>query len=132
MQPAPTAAAGRSRTGRLRLTLGLAMDLDLNCDLGEGAAWDAELMPLITSANVACGAHAGDAETAANTLRLAHHHHVRAGAHPGFFDREHFGRRELARTEQQIYDDCVYQVAALIGLARAVGTAIAYLKPHGA
>src|SRR5436853_5767186 len=100
------------------------MNLDLNCDLGEGAACDADLMPHITSANIACGAHAGDPETAAATLRLAKHFDVRTGAHPGFFDREHFGRRELVRTEQQIYDDCVYQVAALIGLVRSVGSSI--------
>lgn len=108
------------------------MDIDLNCDLGEGAAFDAQLMPFITSANIACGAHAGDAETAAAALRLAKEHEVHAGAHPGFFDREHFGRRDLVRTEQQIYDDCIYQVSALIGLARSVGLALHYIKPHGA
>ena len=73
------------------------MDIDLNCDLGEGCAFDAELMPLITSANVACGFHAGDPGTAATSLRLAKQHGVQVGAHPGFPDREHFGRRELAR-----------------------------------
>src|SRR3954464_2507858 len=97
------------------------MDVDLNCDLGEGCPFDAELMPLITSANIACGFHAGDPATATATLTAAFRHGVRAGAHPGFPDREHFGRRELARTEQQIYEDCVYQVGALAGLARALG-----------
>jgi UPF0271 protein len=108
------------------------MDIDLNCDLGEGCAFDAELLPLITSANVACGFHAGDAPTAAGTLTLAARHQVHAGAHPGFPDREHFGRRELVRSEQHIYEDCVYQVGALIALGRAAGCPIRYFKPHGA
>src|SRR5436305_1720187 len=108
------------------------MDIDLNCDLGEGCSTDAELMPLITSASIACGYHAGDAETAARTLRLAAQAQVQAGAHPSFLDRENFGRRELVRSEQQIFDDCVFQIAGLIGLARAIGTPVRYLKPHGA
>jgi UPF0271 protein len=108
------------------------MEIDLNCDLGEGCALDGELMPLITSANVACGFHAGDPATAHATLSAAARHGVRAGAHPGFADREHFGRRELARTEQQVFEECVYQVGALSGLARAVGWPLSHLKPHGA
>jgi UPF0271 protein len=108
------------------------MDLDLNCDLGEGCAYDAELMPLITSASVACGFHAGDASTARAALRLAARYGVQAGAHPGYADREHFGRRELARSEDQIFEECVYQVGALAGLANAEGVTLRYLKPHGA
>src|SRR5436853_1956447 len=97
------------------------MDIDLNCDLGEGCAFDAELMPIITSANVACGFHAGDPATAFRTLAMAAKAGVRAGAHPGFPDREHFGRRELDHSEQQVLEDCAYQVGALAGLARAAG-----------
>ncbi len=108
------------------------MEIDLNCDLGEGCAYDAELMPLITSANVACGFHAGDVGTASAALSLAAKHDVQVGAHPGFPDREHFGRRELARAEQQVYEDCVYQIGALAGLAKAAGTEVRYVKPHGA
>jgi UPF0271 protein len=108
------------------------MEIDLNCDLGEGCPHDAELMPLITSANIACGFHAGDAATAHATLILAARQGVQAGAHPGFADREHFGRRELQRTETQIFEDCVYQIGALAGLARAAGVALRYVKPHGA
>jgi UPF0271 protein len=108
------------------------MEIDLNCDLGEGGAGDAELMPLITSANVACGFHAGDPATAYATLRTAAQHGVRAGAHPGFADREHFGRRELERSEPQVFEACVYQVGALAGLARAVGRPLSHVKPHGA
>ena len=71
--------------------------IDLNCDLGEGAGHDAALMPLITSANVACGAHAGDLATMCETVALARQHGVVIGAHPGFRDRENFGRREIGR-----------------------------------
>lgn len=108
------------------------MEIDLNCDLGEGSPHDAELMPLITSANIACGFHAGDPATAFATLSLAGRHGVRAGAHPGFPDREGFGRLEMRRTRQQVFEDVVYQVGALAGLARAVGIPISYVKPHGA
>jgi 5-oxoprolinase (ATP-hydrolysing) subunit A len=108
------------------------MEIDLNCDLGEGCPHDAELMPLITSANIACGFHAGDPATAHATLKLAAQHGVQVGAHPGFADREHFGRRELPRSEPQIFEECVYQIGALAGLARAVGVPLRYVKPHGA
>ncbi|HYV35889.1 MAG TPA: 5-oxoprolinase subunit PxpA [Gemmataceae bacterium] len=108
------------------------MHVDLNCDLGEGCAMDGELLPLISSANVCCGWHAGDAATAMATLKGAVKHGVCVGAHPGFPDREHFGRREIARSEQEIYQDCVYQVGAMMALARAAGTAVRYIKPHGA
>jgi UPF0271 protein len=108
------------------------MEIDLNCDLGEGCPHDAELMPLITSANVACGFHAGDPATAHATLKLAARHGVQVGAHPGFADREHFGRRELQQTEAQIFEECVYQIGALAGLARAAGVPLRYVKPHGA
>jgi 5-oxoprolinase (ATP-hydrolysing) subunit A len=109
-----------------------AVDLDLNCDLGEGCPFDAELMPLITSANIACGFHAGDAAAAHAALMLAAQHGVQVGAHPGFADRAHFGRRELPRTATQNFEDCVYQIGALSGLARAVGISLRYVKPHGA
>jgi UPF0271 protein len=108
------------------------MEIDLNCDLGEGCAHDAELMPLITSANIACGFHAGDPATAYAALAAAAQNRVQAGAHPGFPDRERFGRRELAQTEQQVFEDCAYQVGALAGLAKAVGQPLRHLKPHGA
>jgi len=108
------------------------MEIDLNCDLGEGYPSDADLMPLITSANIACGFHAGDPATAFTALTAAARHQVRAGAHPGFPDREEFGRRELPRSAQQVFEDCVYQIGALAGLARAVGISVSHLKVHGA
>ncbi len=108
------------------------MDVDLNCDLGEGCAFDAELIPLVTSVNIACGFHAGDPAMAFTALRTSARHGVQAGAHPSLPDREHFGREEMARTEQQEFEDCVYQIGALAGVARAVGGTLSHVKPHGA
>lgn len=108
------------------------LSFDLNCDLGEGCPNDASLMAIITSANIACGVHAGNAQTMWQTLRLAKAHGVRVGAHPSFPDREHFGRRELVRSAEEIFSDCVAQIGALAGLAQAEGMAISYVKPHGA
>jgi UPF0271 protein len=108
------------------------MDIDLNCDLGEGCPYDAELMPLISSANIACGFHAGDASTARAALRLAAQHGVHAGAHPSLPDREHFGRVELLRCADEVFADCVFQIGALAGLARTVGIPLSHVKPHGA
>ena len=108
------------------------MNIDLNCDLGEGCPYDAELMPLITSANVACGWHAGDPETMRATVVLARQYSVQVGAHPSFPDREHFGRVEMERSQAQVYDDCVEQIAALAKLAGAAGASLRYVKPHGA
>ena len=107
------------------------MNIDLNCDLGEGSAHDAELLPLITSASVACGFHAGDAMTALATFRAAAKHGVLVGAHPSFNDREHFGRRELDVPEEQIFAECVYQVGALTALARTAGLELQHVKAHG-
>jgi UPF0271 protein len=106
--------------------------LDLNCDLGEGCPHDAELMPLITSASIACGFHAGDPQTAHSALVAAARHGVVVGAHPSYPDLENFGRREMPRTEEQIFQDCVYQIGALASLARSVGTMLRHVKPHGA
>ncbi len=101
--------------------------IDLNCDLGEGAGHDAELMPLITSANIACGAHAGDEATMRATVALAQKHGVAIGAHPGFADRENFGRRELALSPAVVRTLVTEQIAALRGLAP-----LRHVKPHGA
>ncbi len=108
------------------------MHIDLNSDLGEGCGLDAELMTLVTSANVCCGFHAGDVQTAHVALQLAARHGVHLGAHPGYPDREQFGRRELDMSEDAVVELCLYQVGALAGLARSVGVPIRYLKPHGA
>src|SRR4051812_13859513 len=108
------------------------MLIDLNCDLGEGAGSDADVIPLITTANVACGFHAGDAATAFATVAAAQKSGVRVGAHPGFPDRANFGRTELEQSEQQVYEDCVYQIGAVAGIARAFGLALSHVKAHGA
>ena len=89
-------------------------------------------MPLITSANIACGFHAGDPATRLAALVAAARHGVRARAHPSFPDRENFGRANWPARRQAIFEDCVYQVGALAGLARAAGLSLTHLKPHGA
>jgi UPF0271 protein len=111
---------------------GVEHTIDLNCDLGEGCPHDAELLSLITSANVACGLHAGDAPTARRVLRLAVQCGVQVGAHPSYPDRESFGRREMARAPEDIFADLLYQMGALAALAHSVGAALTHVKPHGA
>ncbi len=108
------------------------MEIDLNADLGEGAGFDAELMPLITSANVCCGLHAGGPGEMARAFTLADQHGVVTGAHPGYADREHFGRRDMPLAPDDIADLCVYQIGAAIGLGQANGSPVRYVKPHGA
>ncbi len=103
--------------------------IDLNCDLGEGAGHDAELMPLITSANIACGAHAGDRSTMIETVKLALAHGVAIGAHPGYFDLENFGRRERSITPEEAARIVVMQVEQLSEIA---GAKLRHVKLHGA
>jgi UPF0271 protein len=108
------------------------MEIDLNADLGEGAGSDAELMPLITSANVCCGLHAGGPGETARTLALAQRYGVAIGAHPGYADRENFGRKELDLRNQDIAALNVYQIGALAALAASIKAPVRYIKPHGA
>ena len=105
----------------------MSLRVDLNCDLGEGAGHDAELMADITSANIACGAHAGDETTMQATVALARQHGVAIGAHPGFADRENFGRREWALAATEVRALVERQVRAL----QQIG-AVVHVKPHGA
>ena len=114
------------------MTKRMSETIDLNCDLGEGAGHDEELMPLITSASIACGAHAGDAVTMRATVRLALRHGVAIGAHPGFADREYFGRRELSLSPAEIVQLVRAQIEALRGIAKEEGAVVTYVKPHGA
>jgi UPF0271 protein len=102
--------------------------IDLNCDLGEGGAYDADLMRLVSSANIACGGHAGDAETMAAAVALARQHGVAIGAHPGHADRENFGRRELPITPVEAAALVTDQVAALEAVA---GEPPRHIKLHG-
>lgn len=111
--------------------------IDLNADLGEGyGAWrmgdDEAMFSLVTSANVACGFHAGDPLTMVRSARLAVAHGVALGAHPGYRDRAGFGRRELAVSADEIAAEVVYQLGALAAVARSAGTAVRYVKAHGA
>jgi UPF0271 protein len=109
----------------------------LNCDIGESfGAWtmglDAEVMPYIDCANIACGFHAGDPGTMRRTVALALRHGVRIGAHPGYPDLLGFGRRSLDCMPEEITDLLHYQIGALDGICRAQGTRVGYVKPHGA
>lgn len=111
--------------------------VDLNCDLGEsfGAytiGMDASLMPYITSANVACGYHAGDAIVMEKTARLCKENDVAIGAHPGFPDLQGFGRRNLAVTPAEAKAYVQYQVGALLAFCREQGLTLHHVKPHGA
>ena len=110
------------------------MKIDLNCDMGESedAAHEAALMAYITSANIACGGHAGDALTMERTARLALARGVRIGAHPGYPDRANFGRLEIAMTPEAIADTVYAQIARLDEVVRRLGGAIVHVKPHGA
>ncbi|WP_336292074.1 5-oxoprolinase subunit PxpA [Cronobacter dublinensis] len=107
------------------------MKIDLNADLGEGCGNDALLMPLISSANIACGFHAGDAQTMRDSVRLALAHGVAIGAHPGFADRENFGRTAMQLPPETIYAETLYQVGALAAITRAEGGRLTHVKPHG-
>ena len=106
--------------------------VDLNCDIGEGCGNDAELMRHITSANIACGFHAGDEATMRRTVELALENGVAIGAHPGYRDRENFGRTEMALSFGEIYDDVIEQILALRNMCNTLGGRLHHLKPHGA
>ncbi|MGH7449496.1 MAG: 5-oxoprolinase subunit PxpA [Longimicrobiales bacterium] len=106
--------------------------VDLNCDMGEGVGNDIALMPHITSANIACGGHAGDDMLMRETLLLAAAHGVAAGAHPGYPDRDNFGRSSMGLSPGEIYDTVVRQIGALLSAARSAGVPVAHVKPHGA
>lgn len=109
-----------------------ATSIDLNADVGEGGGHDEELVPLVTSVNIACGAHAGDLDTMRRTVALALRSGSAIGAHPGFADREHFGRREIPIEPDSAKALIVGQVAALEAVASALGARISHVKLHGA
>ncbi len=106
--------------------------IDFNCDLGEGCGDDAAIMPWITSANIACGAHAGDDDTIRETLRLCRAHGVVAGAHPGYDDRAHFGRRDIELASHEIAALIRSQLERIAAIAREEDVALRHVKPHGA
>ncbi|MEN5240616.1 MULTISPECIES: 5-oxoprolinase subunit PxpA [Pseudomonas] len=109
----------------------------LNCDMGESfGSWrmglDAEVMPYIDCANIACGYHAGDPGTMRRTVALALEHGVTIGAHPAYPDLVGFGRRSMACSSEEIRDLLHYQIGALDGICKVQGSRVAYIKPHGA
>lgn len=113
-----------------------SLRVDLNCDLGESfgqytLGQDAEMMPLITSANIACGMHAGDPDVMAQTVKLAKQHHVAVGAHPGYPDLQGFGRRAMSLSPREITHFTCYQIGALQAFTRAAGVKLVHVKPHG-
>jgi 5-oxoprolinase (ATP-hydrolysing) subunit A len=111
--------------------------IDINCDMGEsfgtyGIGDDQGIIPVISSANIACGFHAGDPRVMAHTVELAGRHEVAVGAHPGYPDLVGFGRRNLETAPGQIKHDILYQVGALSAFTRACGIPLRHVKPHGA
>src|SRR5690349_11021862 len=113
------------------------MQIDLNCDMGEGfGRWslgdDEALLGVVTSANVACGLHAGDPQTMRATLRLARERGVAVGAHPAYPDLQGFGRRAMALSPAEVRDCVLYQLGALAAFARAEGVPLRHVKAHGA
>lgn len=106
--------------------------VDLNADLGEGAGHDDELLALVTSANIACGFHAGDASTMRTSIEAARSRNVAVGAHPSLFDRENFGRKELPVKPAEVFDAVVYQLGVFQAISEACGVRPNHVKPHGA
>lgn len=113
------------------------MRIDLNCDMGESFGRyslgnDENVMPFITSANVACGMHAGDPAVMRATVRLAKQHEVAVGAHPSWPDLQGFGRREMTMAPDEVEELIVYQLGALAAIARVEGVRLRHVKAHGA
>lgn len=106
--------------------------INLNCDLGEGAKYDEVIIPMINSANIACGFHAGDSETMLKTVEFCAENGVCIGAHPGYPDRENFGRTNMEVTPDQVYGFTLYQLGAIDAVAKAKNAKLTYIKPHGA
>ena len=108
------------------------LHVDLNADLGEGAGHDKELLKLVSSASIACGFHAGDAETMHETISAARDQGVAVGAHPSFFDRENFGRKQMAVSPTEVFDAVSYQLGVFQAVANNLGVRPNHVKPHGA
>ena len=110
----------------------MKLSVDLNADLGEGSGHDAELFELISSANIATGFHAGDSDTMHASIASAKKHGVAVGAHPSFFDRENFGRKELTIPNEEVFDAVAYQLGIFQAIATALDVRPNHVKPHGA
>ena len=110
----------------------MGRSIDVNSDLGEGAGHDAEIMPLVSSANIACGGHAGDERTMRTTIELARRHGVAIGAHPGYADKANFGREPLKLDPLALIESVAAQIRALTDIASAMGASVRHVKAHGA
>jgi UPF0271 protein len=110
----------------------MSLHVDLNSDLGEGAGHDAELFELISSANIATGFHAGDADSMHTAIAAAKTHGVAVGAHPSLWDRENFGRKELPVSSTEVFDAVAYQVGVFAAIVAALDVRPNHVKPHGA
>jgi 5-oxoprolinase (ATP-hydrolysing) subunit A len=108
------------------------MKIDLNCDMGENIGSDEEIMPYITSTNIACGFHAGDEMSMRTTVRLAKRYGVAVGAHPSWKDVEGFGRREMSLSPDEVEALVLYQIGALHAIVKAEDVELRHVKPHGA
>lgn len=106
--------------------------IDLNCDMGEGYESDALIMPFISSANIACGYHAGDENTMIRTISLARKQGVAIGAHPSYPDRENFGRKKMSLSADEVYQLVTDQLRILHDIASDMGMPLHHVKPHGA
>ncbi len=106
--------------------------VDLNCDMGEGIGNDAAIMPFISSANIACGYHAGDADTMKHTIELAQKNNISIGAHTGFRDKENFGRTEQNLSTEALYELISEQLYIFNKHSDELGASITHVKPHGA
>jgi UPF0271 protein len=110
----------------------VAGSIDFNSDLGEGAGTDMAIMPLVTSVNIACGGHAGNENTMRTTVELAMRHRVAIGAHPGYPDRERFGRVPMDMPARELIESVRRQVDSLVGVASRMGARVTHVKAHGA
>jgi len=110
----------------------MKLSVDINADLGEGSGHDAELFELISSANIATGFHAGDSDTMHAAISKAKKHDVAVGAHPSFFDRENFGRKELTISNEEVFEAVAYQLGIFQAIASALDVRPNHVKPHGA
>jgi len=106
--------------------------IDVNCDMGEGAGNDEQLMPFTSSASIACGYHAGDEQTMHQTVDLCLKYNVAIGAHPSFADKENFGRSEMNLSPEEVYELVTIQVDSLSKIVKAKGAMLHHVKPHGA
>lgn len=108
------------------------MHIDINCDMGEGVGNDDLIMPYISSANIACGYHAGDEQMIQETILLAKTYNVQIGAHVSFLDKEHFGRTEMKLYPDEVYDLVIQQLTIIKKIADDLSVQLSHVKPHGA